>query len=254
VFHIALRAPREKAFYVDGENVVPAVYSVLDRIADFTEKVRKGQWLGITGKPLTSVISIGIGGSFLGPEFVYEALRTDPVALSAAEGRQLRFLANVDPVDIARALAGIDPETTLVIVVSKTFTTAETMLNARTLKRWLVDNLPGHSEAEVIQKQMVAVSSAVSKAVSFGIAEENVFGFWDWVGGRYSVCSAVGVLPLALQYGMEVVRSFLAGAHAMDSHFFETPFRANLPVIMGLLGVWNSSFMGFAARAILPCK
>ena len=185
---------------------------------------------------------------------MYEALRTDPVALLAGEGRTLRFLANVDPVDIARALSGLDPETTLVVVVSKTFTTAETMLNARTLKRWLVDSLTGHAEADIIQKHMVAVSSAISKAVDFGIKAENVFGFWDWVGGRYSVCSAVGVLPLALQYGMDIVRQFLAGAHNMDTHFFEAPFRSNLPVILGLLGVWNASFLGYPARAILPCK
>eukprot|EP01040_Poterioochromonas_malhamensis_P009404 gene9404-10212_t len=253
VFHIALRAPREKAFYVDGENVVPAVQAVIDRIADFSDRVRKSQWLGVTGKPLTSVVSIGIGGSYLGPEFVYEALRTDPEALQGAEGRTLRFLANVDPVDIARALSGLDPETTLVIVVSKTFTTAETMLNARTLKRWLLDGLGrGHSEADIIQKHMVAVSSAISKAVDFGIKAENVFGFWDWVGGRYSVCSAVGVLPLALQYGIDVVKNFLAGAHNMDAHFFEAPLRSNLPVLLGLLGVWNASFLGYPSRAILP--
>lgn len=186
---------------------------------------------------------------------MYEALRTDPEALQGAEGRTLRFLANVDPVDIARALSGLDPETTLVIVVSKTFTTAETMLNARTLKRWLLDGLGrGHSEADIIQKHMVAVSSAISKAVDFGIKAENVFGFWDWVGGRYSVCSAVGVLPLALQYGIDVVKNFLAGAHNMDAHFFEAPLRSNLPVLLGLLGVWNASFLGYPSRAILPCK
>lgn len=178
------------------------------------------------------------------------------MALLGAEGRTLRFLANVDPVDIARALAGVDPETTLVVVVSKTFTTAETMLNARTLKKWLVESLSGdeRSEMEIIQKHMVAVSSAIAKAVDFGIRAENIFGFWDWVGGRYSVCSAVGVLPLALQYGMEVVRAFLAGAHNMDAHFFEAPLRGNLPVLLGLLGVWNASFLGYGARAILPCE
>jgi len=188
----------------------------------------------------------------LGPEFVYEALRTDPEALVAADGRTLRFLANVDPVDIARALAGLDPETTLVIVVSKTFTTAETMLNARTLKRWLLDNISGFGEKEIIRQHMVAVSTAIPKVVDFGISAENVFGFWDWVGGRYSVCSAVGILPLSLQYGTSVVKNFLAGAHNMDTHFLDAPLRVNFPVLLGLLGVWNASFMGHAARAILP--
>lgn len=252
VMHVALRAPREKVFNVDGENVVPAVHAVLDRIAEFSDRVRKGEWVGVTGKPLTSVVSIGIGGSYLGPEFVYEALRTDPEALVAADGRTLRFLANVDPVDIARALAGLDPETTLVIIVSKTFTTAETMLNARTLKRWLIDNIAGYGEKEIIRQHMVAVSSAIPKAVDFGISAENVFGFWDWVGGRYSVCSAVGILPLSLQYGTPVVKNFLAGAHNMDTHFLDAPLRVNFPVLLGLLGVWNATFLGHAARAILP--
>lgn len=163
-------------------------------------------------------------------------------------------MANVDPVDIARALAGLEPETTLVIVISKTFTTAETMLNARTLKRWLLDNIPDKAEADIIRQHMVAVSSAISKAVSFGISAENVFGFWDWVGGRYSVCSAVGVLPLSLQYGSDIVRQFLQGAHNMDTHFFEAPLRSNLPILLGLLGVWNSTFLGHSTKAILPCN
>lgn len=156
--------------------------------------------------------------------------------------------------DIARALAGLDPETTLIVVVSKTFTTAETMLNARTLKRWLIDNITGYNEKDIIRQHMVAVSSAIPKAVDFGISAENVFGFWDWVGGRYSVCSAVGVLPLSLQYGFPIVQQFLAGAHNMDQHFLEAPLRVNFPVLLGLLGVWNSSFLGHPARAILPCK
>lgn len=255
VMHIALRAPRDKAFHIDGENVVPAVHGVLDRVAAFAAKVRNGEWLGATGKPLTSVVSIGIGGSYLGPEFVFEALRTDPEASAAAEGRSLRFLANVDPVDVARALAGLDPETTLVVIVSKTFTTAETMLNARTIRRWLLDNMPrgsGCSDADILRQHIAAVSTAIGKATDFGIAADNIFGFWDWVGGRYSVCSAVGVLPLSLQYGSAVVNKFLAGAHDMDRHFFESPLRTNLPVLLGLLGLWNSSFLGHSARAILP--
>lgn len=188
----------------------------------------------------------------LGPEFVFEALRTDPVAAAMAKGRTLRFLANVDPVDVSRALAGLIPEQTLVIIVSKTFTTAETMLNARTVKNWLLTSFPGADPAAVIRQHMVAVSTAIPKAVAFGISEENIFGFWDWVGGRFSVCSAVGVLPLSLHYGSKVVEQFLAGAHSMDRHFFEAPLRSNLPVLLGLLGVWNSSFLKFGARAILP--
>jgi glucose-6-phosphate isomerase len=198
------------------------------------------------------LIAIGIGGSYLGPEFVFEALRTDPQGLVAAEGRALRFLANVDPVDIARALSGLDAESTLVVIVSKTFTTAETMLNARTLRRWLLESLPGFDEKEVLAKHLAAVSSAVPKAQAFGVDPSNVFGFWDWVGGRYSVCSAVGCLPLALHYGPEIVRQFLAGAADMDKHFFEAPLRTNLPVLLGLLGLWNSSFLGHPARALLP--
>ena len=231
---------------------IPAVHKVIDQINEFAGRVRSGAWKGATGKALSTVVCIGIGGSFLGPEFVFEALRTDAKASKAATGHRLRFLANVDPVDVARALEGCDAESTLVVVVSKTFTTAETMLNARTCKKWLLDHIKGASPASVIMQHMVAVSSAIPKAVDFGISASNVFGFWDWVGGRYSVCSAVGVLPLTLQYGPEVVAEFLAGAHSMDRHFFEAPLRSNLPVILGLLGVWNSSFLGHPCRAILP--
>ncbi|KAJ1415987.1 glucose-6-phosphate isomerase [Ochromonadaceae sp. CCMP2298] len=251
VMHVALRSPKDKSFVVDGADVVPDVHAVLQKIAAFTDKVRNGEWLGATGKPLHTVVAVGIGGSFLGPEFVFEALRTDPVAASRAAGRTLRFLANVDPVDVSRALSGLDAESTLVIVVSKTFTTAETMLNARTIKKWLLDSVQG-APADVIRQHMIAVSTAIPKATAFGISADNVFGFWDWVGGRFSVSSAVGVVPLSLQYGFPVVQQFLAGAHSMDTHFFEAPLRSNLPVLLGLIGVWNSSFMGHNARAILP--
>mmetsp|Transcript_27977 Transcript_27977/g.47027 ORF Transcript_27977/g.47027 Transcript_27977/m.47027 type:complete len:565 (-) Transcript_27977:417-2111(-) len=255
VMHVALRAPKGKQFVVDGKDAVPDVHNVLDKIGAFTDKVRNGEWLGATGKPLHTVVAIGIGGSFLGPEFVFEALRTDPVASARAAGRTLRFLANVDPVDVGRALAGLEAESTLVIVVSKTFTTAETMLNARTMKKWLLDSVKGGPEVtpeSVIRQHMIAVSTAIPKATAFGISADNVFGFWDWVGGRFSVSSAVGVVPLSLQYGFPVVQQFLAGAHNMDTHFFEAPLRSNLPVLLGLLGVWNSSFLGHNARAILP--
>jgi len=251
VLHVALRAPKSAVINEGGANVVPAVHDVLERIAAFAETVRSGSWVGATGKALTNVVCIGIGGSFLGPEFVFEALRTDSVAAPAAHGRTLRFLANVDPVDIARATVGLDPETTLVVVVSKTFTTAETMLNARTLKKWLIDTVPADS-ATVIMRHMIACSSAIDKAVAFGISADNVFGFWDWVGGRFSVSSAVGVLPLSLQYGFPVVEQFLAGLHSMDNHFFTAPLRTNIPVLLGLIGVWNTSFLGHNTRTILP--
>ncbi|GLD96492.1 hypothetical protein PINS_up005175 [Pythium insidiosum] len=254
VMHMALRAPAGKQMLVDGKDVVPDVHSVLNAIKAFTSAVRSGAKLGATGKPIKNVISIGIGGSYLGPEYVYEALRAEPTAKKAAAGRTLRFLANVDPVDVDRATQGLNPEETMVIVVSKTFTTAETMLNARTLRKWLVDELAkrGVSEADAVSKHMIAASSAVPLVEKFGIDKANIFGFWDWVGGRYSVTSAVGILPLALQYGFEICEQFLAGAHDMDVHLLEAPFRQNLPVIMGLLGVWNSSFLGHSSRALLP--
>ena len=267
VLHVATRAPRNKVINVDGKNIVPDVWDVLDKIKDFTEKVRNGEWLGHTGKPLTSVVAIGIGGSFLGPLFVHTALRTCGEAADGARGRQLRFLANVDPVDVARSLNGLDPETTLVVVVSKvsfyffissslhlrvgdwtdlvmfccvqTFTTAETMLNARTVRQWIIASLG----AEAVKKHMVAVSTNLKLVQEFGIDPDNAFAFWDWVGGRYSVCSAVGMLPLSLQYGFDTMEKFLEGAWNMDEHFATAPFEENVPVTLGLLSVWNVSFL-----------
>ncbi|EQC34889.1 glucose-6-phosphate isomerase, cytosolic 2 [Saprolegnia diclina VS20] len=254
VMHMALRSPATKPMYVDGKNVVEDVHDVLRAIRKFSDRVRSGVAHGATGKKLLNVVSIGIGGSYLGPEYVFEALRHEKVAKAAAAGRTLRFLANVDPVDAARAVEGLNPEDTLVVVVSKTFTTAETMLNARTLRKWLVDGLAAHgvSAADAIRHHMIAVSAAVPKAQEFGIAPENVFGFWDWVGGRYSVCSAVGIVPLALHYGADITDAFLAGAHDLDEHLLNAPLRENLPVLLGLLGIWNSSFLGHATRAMLP--
>lgn len=246
--HVATRARRDQKIVVDGRDVVPDVWEVLDKIKGFSDRVRSGDWKGATGKPLTNVVAVGIGGSFLGPLFVHTSLKTEPSAMKVSRGRSLRFLANVDPIDVSKSLMGLDPETTLIVVISKTFTTSETMLNARTVRSWLVDALGPESVA----KHMVAVSTNLKLVKEFGIDPENAFGFWDWVGGRYSVCSAVGVLPLALQYGFDTVESFLAGANAMDTHFQRTPFQHNLPVLMGLLAVWNVSFLGYAARAILP--
>ncbi|TXG52246.1 hypothetical protein EZV62_021415 [Acer yangbiense] len=248
VLHVALRAPRDTVINSDGKNVVPEVWKVLDKIQEFSERIRSGSWIGATGKALTDVVAVGIGGSFLGPLFVHTALQTDPEAVECARGRQLRFLANVDPIDVARSITGLNPETTLVVVVSKTFTTAETMLNARTLREWISSAL-GPS---AVAKHMVAVSTNLVLVEKFGIDPNNAFAFWDWVGGRYSVCSAVGVLPLSLQYGFSVVEKFLKGASSIDQHFYTAPFEKNIPVLLGLLSVWNVSFFGYPARAILP--
>ncbi len=248
VLHIALRAAKGTAIVVDGHDVVADVLQVQGQIKRFSQQVRTGKWKGVTGKALTDVVAIGIGGSYLGPEFVSESLRTDPACAKAADGRRLRFLANVDPIDVSRALDDLDPETTLVVVISKTFTTAETMLNARTMRAWLVK----HLGAQAVAKHMVAVSTNLPEVAAFGIDPKNAFGFWDWVGGRYSVCSAVGLVPLALQYGWAVVERFLAGARSIDQHLLTAPLDKNLPVQMGLFGVWNSTFLGHPTRALLP--
>ncbi|KHN34179.1 Glucose-6-phosphate isomerase, cytosolic 1 [Glycine soja] len=248
VLHVALRAPRDAVIQSDGNNVVPDVWNVLDKIQEFSERVRSGSWVGATGKELKDVVAVGIGGSFLGPLFVHTALQTDPEAIESARGRQLRFLANVDPIDVARNITGLNPETTLVVIVSKTFTTAETMLNARTLREWISNALGPLAVA----KHMVAVSTNLTLVEEFGIDPNNVFAFWDWVGGRYSVCSAVGVLPLSLQYGFSVIEKFLKGASSIDQHMYSEPFERNLPVLLGMLSVWNVSFLGYPARAILP--
>eukprot|EP00928_Gymnodinium_smaydae_P095033 TRINITY_DN80_c0_g1_i2.p1 TRINITY_DN80_c0_g1~~TRINITY_DN80_c0_g1_i2.p1 ORF type:complete len:565 (+),score=153.61 TRINITY_DN80_c0_g1_i2:211-1695(+) len=249
VLHVALRAPRDATINVDGQNVVPEVWKVLDAMKGFSDKVRSGEWKGHTGKALTDVVAIGIGGSYLGVEFVYEALRTDPECAEAAKGRRLRFLANVDPIDVKRALEGLNAETTLVLIISKTFTTAETMLNAKTVKDWLIKEL---GTPDCVSKHVAACSTALDKTKAFGIDEQNVFGFWDWVGGRFSCWSAVGVLALSLQYGFDKVEQFHKGGHAMDQHFLNAPDSENLPLIMGLLAVWNCSILGYEGQAILP--
>ena len=249
VLHVALRAAREEVIRDGDANVVPGVWEVLDRIKDFSDRVRSGAWVGATGKPLTDVVAIGIGGSFLGPLFVHTAISVSPEAAASSEGRGLHFVANVDPVDLASTLRALDPETTLAVVVSKTFTTAETMLNARSVRSWITAKLGGAA----VSKHMVAVSTNSKLVSEFGIdAENNMFGFWEWVGGRYSASSAVGVLPLALQYGFPVVQRFLEGMRDMDGHFRTAPAAQNLPVLMGLISVWNASFLGHSTHAILP--
>lgn len=254
VLHTALRSPRDTRIHVDGEDVIPGVWEVLDKIKDFTDRVINGEWTGVSGKPIKNVVAIGIGGSYLGPAFVHTSLQFDEKCKEAASGRKLRFLANVDPVDVAKALHQLDPEETLVVVISKTFTTTETMLNARTVRTWLTNELAqlGYKPTDAVAKHMVAVSTNLKLVEEFGIDPENAFGFWDWVGGRYSVTSAVGILPLSLQYGFEKMDDFLRGAHDMDVHFREAPFENNLPVIMALISTWNSTFLGRSSLAILP--
>jgi len=257
VLHHALRMPKGYDYSInpDGKAILDEVHAVRDKIEAFTNKVRSGEFVGVTGKELKNFVCIGIGGSQLGPEFVNEALRADAEAAEASSGRTLRFLANVDPVDFELCTRDLDPEETLVVVISKTFTTAETMLNARTAKKWILDGLAAKGvtdAAAVTSKHVIAVSTAIDKCMNFGIAEENIFGFWDWVGGRFSVCSAVGIVPLSLLYSYDVMSKFLDGAHDIDEHFFTTPLRDNIPVILGLLGVWNSTFMGYETRALLP--
>eukprot|EP00472_Partenskyella_glossopodia_P013631 CAMPEP_0197515692 /NCGR_PEP_ID=MMETSP1318-20131121/744_1 /TAXON_ID=552666 /ORGANISM="Partenskyella glossopodia, Strain RCC365" /LENGTH=558 /DNA_ID=CAMNT_0043064133 /DNA_START=56 /DNA_END=1732 /DNA_ORIENTATION=- len=245
VMHMALRADPEDKFMVDGKDVVGPVHAVLNKIKAFSDKVRSGEWKGATGKALTNVVAIGIGGSYLGAEFVAEALSTGPTA-KKAEGRTLRFLANVDPVGVERALRGLDPESTLCVVISKTFTTAETMLNARTVRKWIVDAMG----EKAVPLHMIACSATPAKVEAFGINPDNMFTFWNWVGGRYSVSSAVGIMPLSLHYGFETCAHFLKGARSIDRHLLTTPPRKNLPLLMGLLGIWNASFKHHATRAI----
>jgi len=255
VLHTALRADRSKkgTIMVDGMDVVDEVFDVLDSIKAFTDGVRSGDIRGYTGKRLRNIVSVGIGGSYLGPEFLHECLKTEPEGINAALGYNLRFLSNVDPVDVERTCADLDPEETLVVVVSKTFTTAETMLNAKTMRQWLWDFMG--NDVEVVRKHMVACASISAKDLveDFGIDTENYFfRFWDWVGGRYSVCSAAGAVPISLLYGFDLFEKFLKGANSIDEHFTSAPFEKNIPVLMGLLGVWNMSFLKYQSRTTLP--
>jgi len=243
VLHVALRAPREQSIIVDGTNVVPQVHEVLDRMATFADRVRSGQWLGHTGKRIRNVINIGIGGSDLGPVMAYEALR-----YYSRRDMTFHFVSNVDGTDFAEATHDLNAEETLFIVSSKTFTTLETMTNARTARQWTLQAL---GEEQAVARHFVAVSTNGEEVAKFGIDTANMFGFWDWVGGRYSMDSAIG-LSTMLAIGPENFRSMLAGFRAMDEHFRTAPFERNLPVLMGLLSVWYSSFFGAQTVAILP--
>lgn len=252
VLHTALRAHKNEVVMLDGVNVVDQVHDVLRRIKRFSERVRGGDLVGATGKKIRHFVAVGIGGSYLGPDFVYEALKNDGEAASAGPnaGYSLHFLANVDPVDVKRAAGGLDPEETMVIVVSKTFTTRETLVNAKTMRNWLWETM-GKGE-EVVEKHIIACSTNVEKTSEFGIHPDHVFPFWDWVGGRYSVCSSVGALPLSLVYGYPVVEKFLNGARSIDKHLVSAPLERNIPILMGLLGVWNMTFLGYKSRAMHP--
>jgi glucose-6-phosphate isomerase len=246
VLHTALRLPRDAQLEVDGQDVVAEVHEVLDRVYAFAEKVRSGEWTGVTGERIRTVVNIGIGGSDLGPVMAYEAL--EPYR---QEGLECRFISNIDPTDAGQTLKGLDPATTLFIVSSKTFGTLETLTNARLCKAWLLDGLSGEDEAEAVRKHFVAVSTALDKVADFGIDPDNAFGFWDWVGGRYSMDSAIGT-SLVVAIGPERFAELLAGFHAMDEHFRTTPLDRNVPVLMGLLNVWYADFLGAQTHAVLP--
>ena len=289
VLHTALRARREQigSVFVDDLDAVKEVHEVLDQVKFFTDAVRSGEIRGYTGKRLRNIVSVGIGGSYLGPEFLHEVLKTEPEGINSALGYSLRFLSNVDPVDVERTCADLDPEETLIVIVSKTFTTAETMLNARTMRQWLWDFMG--DDADVVRKHVVACASisATDQVEAFGIDTLNYFfRFWDWIGGRYSVCSAAGAVPISLLYGYDLFEKFLEvsnfllffstnshktnltfsfifhgsvmicdfwqGANSIDQHFLSAPFESNIPVIMGLLGVWNMSFLDYNTRTTLP--
>jgi glucose-6-phosphate isomerase len=244
VLHVALRAPRGASIVLDGENVVPQVHAVLDKMADFSKRVRNGDWKGYTGKRLRNVINIGIGGSDLGPVMAYEALKH-----YCDRAMTFRFVSNIDGTDFAEAVHGLDPAETLFIVSSKTFTTLETMTNAQTSRDWLLEGLGG--DVKAVAKHFVAVSTNAEKVSEFGIDTANMFEFWDWVGGRYSMDSAIG-LSTMLALGADNFRALLDGFHEMDEHFRTAPFERNLPVLMALLAIWYNNFFGAQSVAVLP--
>jgi glucose-6-phosphate isomerase len=244
VMHVALRAPRGATLEVDGENVVPNVHAVLDKMSAFADRVRSGAWKGHTGKRIANVVNIGIGGSDLGPVMAYEALR-----YYSKREMSFHFVSNVDGTDMVEALHGLDPAETLFIISSKTFTTLETMTNARSARDWSVKGFGGDEKS--VARHFVAVSTNAEEVSKFGIDTENMFGFWDWVGGRYSMDSAIG-LSTMLALGPDGFRELLAGFHEMDEHFRTAPFERNLPVIMGLLAVWYTNFFDAQTVAVLP--
>ena len=243
VLHTALRAPRGTKVLMDGEDVMPGIHEVLDRMEDFSNRVRSGEWKGYTGKPIKNVVNIGIGGSDLGPVMAYEALKP-----YSQRDLTIRFVSNVDGTHIAEAVRDLNADETLFIVASKTFTTQETMTNAETARTWLLAAL---KDKAAVAKHFVALSTNAAEVSKFGIDTANMFGFWDWVGGRYSLCSAIG-LPVMLAVGPANFRKMLAGFHDMDCHFRTAPFEKNMPVILALLGIWYNNFFDAATQAILP--
>ncbi|MEV8564113.1 glucose-6-phosphate isomerase [Streptomyces sp. NPDC051322] len=244
VLHTALRAPRDAVIEVDGENVVPAVHAVLDKMAAFADKVRSGEWTGHTGKRIRTVVNIGIGGSDLGPAMAYEALRS-----FTARELQFRFVSNVDGADLHEAVRDLDPAETLFIIASKTFTTIETITNATSARNWLLTGL--RADAGAVAKHFVALSTNAEKVADFGIDTANMFEFWDWVGGRYSYDSAIG-LSLMIAIGPDRFREMLGGFHLIDEHFRTAPPEQNIPLLLGLLGVWYGAFFDAQAHAVLP--
>jgi glucose-6-phosphate isomerase len=244
VLHVALRAPRKATILADGKNVVPEVHAVLDKMTAFAGRVRSGEWKGFTGKPIKNVVNVGIGGSDLGPVMAYEALKH-----YSERSMVFRFVSNVDGIDFHEATHDLNPAETLFIISSKTFTTLETMTNAQSARDWLLAGLGGDKSA--VAKHFVAVSTNAEKVSAFGIDTANMFGFWDWVGGRYSMDSAIGLSTL-LAIGRDHFRGLLDGFHEMDEHFRKAPFEKNLPVLLGLLGIWNTNFFGAATTAVLP--
>ncbi|MCC7338165.1 MAG: glucose-6-phosphate isomerase [Pirellulaceae bacterium] len=244
VLHTALRAPRDANVQVDGANVIPDVHAVLDKMSSFCTRVRSGKWLGQTGKPIRNIVNIGIGGSDLGPVMAYEALRH-----FSDRNLTMRFVSNVDATDFVEATADLDPEVTLFIVASKTFTTMETMTNADTARQWLLSGVGG--ERAAIAKHFVALSTNAEKVTEFGIDTQNMFEFWDWVGGRYSMESAIG-LSTMLAIGPEAFQDMLAGFHSIDEHFRSAPLAQNLPCLMGLLSIWYANFFDVETVAVLP--
>jgi glucose-6-phosphate isomerase len=244
VLHVALCAPKGDSILVDGKNVVPEVHAVLDKMAEFSNRVRSGAWKGHTGKRIKNIINVGIGGSDLGPVMAYEALKH-----YSERSLTFRFISNVDGIDFVEAVRDLDPAETLFIISSKTFTTLETMTNSQSARDWLLAGLGG--EVKAVAKHFVAVSTNAGKVSAFGIDTANMFGFWDWVGGRYSMDSAIG-LSTMLAVGPDNFRALLAGFHTMDEHFRTAPFEKNLPVLMGLLSVWNNDFLGAQTVAVLP--
>ncbi len=251
VLHTALRRPAGDSVEVEGEeddgNIVPEIHAVLDKMATFAQRIRSGEWTGATGRAIETVVNIGIGGSDLGPAMAVQALRPYARPPHSARPIDVEFVSNIDPTDLFETLHGLDPETTLFVVVSKTFSTIETLTNAKSARTWLTDALG----PDAVPRHFVAVSTSAERVADFGIDTTNMFGFWDWVGGRYSVDSAVG-LSLMLAIGADGFRSFLDGMHEIDQHFLTAPPAENIPMLMGLIGIWYSNFLGAQSQAVLP--